>query len=117
MPLRDDVLLIDDMIAAAEAVVRYTSGLDEERFCGNKMLCDAVLYEIAVLGEAANGVSRATAAQHPDIPWSFIAGMRHRVIHGYGSVDLDIVWDTATRHIPALLPQLKGLRIKHARGT
>ncbi len=111
MPLRDDALLIGDMIAAAQSVVEYTSGVTEEAFCGNKMLCDAVLYEIAVLGEAANCVSRATAAQHPDIPWVFIAGMRHRVIHGYGSVDLEIVWDTATRHIPSLLRQLKGLRV------
>jgi uncharacterized protein with HEPN domain len=105
------MLLVDDMIAAAEALVTYTRGVDEKAFSANKMLCDAVLYEIAVLGEAANCVSRAMAARHPDIPWSFIAGMRHRVIHGYGSVDLDIVWDTATRHIPALLPQLKALRV------
>jgi len=111
MPLRDDALLIEDMISASEAVVSYTIGETEEAFYANKMLCDAVLYEIAVLGEAANRISRATAAQHQDIPWSFVAGMRHRVIHGYGSIDLDIVWDTATRHIPSLLPQLKALQI------
>jgi len=111
MPLSDNALLVDDMVAAAEAVVTYTSGVDEKAFRANKMLCDAVPYEIAVLGEAANCVSRATATRHPAIPWRFIAGMRHRVIHGYGSVDLGIVWDTATRHIPALLPQLKALRV------
>ena len=114
MPLSDDALLVADMISAAEAIVMYTKGVEEEVFYADKKLRDAVLYEIAVLGEAANNVSRTTAARYPDIPWRFTAGMRHRVIHGYGSVDLDIVWDTATRHIPALLPQLKALRVKPA---
>ena len=97
------------MIAAAQAVVTDMEHLRQEDLHQNEMLRDAVLYEIAVLGEAANSVSGSTATRHPHIPWRFIAGMRHRVIHGYGSVDLDIVWDTATRHIPALLPQLKCL--------
>ena len=45
---------------------------------------------IEIVGEAANRVSSEGQAQFPDIPWSQIIGMRHRLIHGYDNVDFDI---------------------------
>jgi len=35
-----------------------------------------------------------------------MAGMRDRLIHGYFGVDVEIVWETATRLIPELRPRL-----------
>jgi uncharacterized protein with HEPN domain len=47
---------------------------------------------LEVLGEAAGKVSAATQAAYPKIPWREITGMRHRLIHGYGEVRLELVW-------------------------
>ncbi|HRZ82889.1 MAG TPA: DUF86 domain-containing protein, partial [Candidatus Hydrogenedentes bacterium] len=44
---------------------------------------------------------------HPDIPWNAIARMRDRLIHGYGTVDLGVVWRTASEAIPGLLRVLE----------
>jgi uncharacterized protein with HEPN domain len=38
----------------------------------------SVLYSIAVMGEAAKGISPAFKAAHPDIPWRGIAGVRDK---------------------------------------
>ncbi len=42
-------------------------------------------------------------------PWAAIVGMRHKVVHDYMDVDVDIVWNTAVTEIPRLLPLLQQL--------
>ncbi len=62
-----------------------------------------------IVGEAVKRFSSDFRDQHPIILWPLIAGMRDRLIHGYDSVDLDQVWATASRDIPALLSRIESL--------
>ncbi len=64
---------------------------------------------LEIIGEAAARVSQATRDRHPQIPWSAIAGMRNRLIHGYDDVDFDILWDVVQRDLPALIVELEGI--------
>jgi len=43
---------------------------------------------------------------HPEIPWSEVIGMRHRLVHGYFEVDLQKVWDTVHRDLPLLIAKI-----------
>jgi len=43
----------------------------------------------------------------PDIPFHKIAGMRNRVVHDYGNVDFEIVWETIQTHLPPLFKELE----------
>jgi uncharacterized protein with HEPN domain len=45
--------------------------------------------------------------QYPNIPWKQMAGMRDRIIHGYDTVDLEIVWDVVKQDIPHIKPQIQ----------
>ena len=45
----------------------------------------------------------------PEIPWSNIIGMRNILVHGYFDIDTDIVWEAATRDVPALKPAVQRL--------
>jgi uncharacterized protein with HEPN domain len=45
--------------------------------------------------------------QYPEIPWTGMAGMRDRIIHGYDTVDLQIVWDVVKQDIPEIKPQIR----------
>ena len=47
---------------------------------------------------------------HPEIAWEPCVKMRHILVHGYASVELEIVWDTAVNDIPKLREQLKVLQ-------
>ncbi len=49
-----------------------------------------------VIGEAANRLS-PTIRENPAIPWARIIAFRNRLIHGYWSVDLILVWDVVVR--------------------
>lgn len=63
---------------------------------------------LEVVGEAANRVPRDVQARYPEIPWSAIVGLRNRLIHGYDSVDLDIVWQIVQEDLAPLVRALDG---------
>lgn len=68
-----------------------------------------VLYAIQIIGEAASKISPETRKRHPDVPWSAIIGMRHRLVHAYADIDHDILWTTATESAPDLLAQIRSI--------
>jgi uncharacterized protein with HEPN domain len=100
------------MIEACESVQRFIQGRRRLDFETDQMLLFAVVRAIEVLGEAAGKVSEDTRSACPEIPWPGITNMRNRLIHGYFDIDIDIVWNTASLEIPALLTDLR--RIAHA---
>ena len=56
-----------------------------------------------IIGEAAARLTDETRADHPEIPWSNMIGMRNRLVHGYFDVDLDVVWNTVDRNLSPLI--------------
>ncbi len=52
--------------------------------------------------------------QYPQIPWAGMAGMRDRIIHGYDTIDLQIVWDVVKQDIPQIKPQIQPILADHS---
>jgi uncharacterized protein with HEPN domain len=73
----------------------------------DRMLELALVRLIEIIGEAANRVSEDTLERFPQIPWQQIRGMHNRLIHGYDLIDLQILWDTVTDDLPALIKEIK----------
>jgi len=92
-----------------ETVQAHTAGLDAEDFAATTVVLDAVLYRISVIGEAANAIPPEVRAQHPEIPWRAIRGMRNRLVHEYFGVRVETVWETVKTDLPALAGQLHEL--------
>jgi uncharacterized protein with HEPN domain len=108
LPERDSALLLD-MLLAAEDARTFVKGLDEAAFLASRLHQNAAIRSLEIIGEAAGRVSAATQAAHPEIPWREITGMRHRLVHGYGDVRLDLVWMVLCDRLPALLAILERL--------
>lgn len=98
-----------DMIQALERADRLSSGLSESAFMENELVQWAIFSQIVILGEAAGRIDRLFQKEHPDVPWASIIGMRHRLVHGYDSVDWTRVWKTLQNDLPPLLIQLNAL--------
>ncbi len=91
-----------DMLEAAEKAERFLTDVSEEQFTANDEKVFAVIYALAVVGEAARAVPDDVRARYPAIPWREVAGMRDRLIHGYFVVNLKRVWETVKHELPAL---------------
>ncbi len=103
---RDEATLLD-IVKAAQLASSFIQGMTKESFLDDIKTQSSVLYQLAVIGEAVKRLSHEFRAQHPDVPWQLIAGMRDHVIHGYDVVDWDEVWKTATRDVPDLLAKIE----------
>ena len=103
---RDDATLLD-IATAARLVLEFTEGMDQAGFLDDIKTQSSVLHQLMVLGEAVKRLSDDFRARHPEIPWTLMAGMRDKPIHGYDIVDLEEVWQTANRDVPDLLQWLE----------
>lgn len=95
------------MLDAAREAVEYAAGHERADLDSNRMLARAVVKAVEIVGEAADNVTDETRRRLPGIPWADIVGMRHRLIHAYHDVNLDIVWDTVGLDLPPLVAALE----------
>ena len=101
--------LVRDMIRFSELALEFSAGFNQLGFRSSQQSYFATIWCITVIGEAASNVPRSFTNSHPQIPWSQMVGTRHRLIHGYHTIDDDVVWEIVTLHLPALLPRLYAL--------
>jgi uncharacterized protein with HEPN domain len=104
-----DASALLDMYRAAGKVVEFSRGYDQRAFLADERTQSAVLHQLLIIGEAVKRLSAGFRAQHPQIRWSPMAGMRDVLIHAYDTVDLDQVWRTVTNEVPALIASLQPL--------
>jgi uncharacterized protein with HEPN domain len=102
---RDAALLLDMLLAAQDARA-FVAGMDEAAFLASRLHQNAVIRSLEVISEAAGKVSPAFRAAQDGILWREITGMRHRLIHGYGEVRLDLVWRVAAERLDPLIVAL-----------
>lgn len=98
---------INDILTAIKLIEDYTSNLDFEDFKRNNMCFQAVLLNIAIIGESANKISKERQQEYPEIPFPAIISMRNRLIHGYFEVDSYRVWLVVKDDIPVLKTKIK----------
>jgi uncharacterized protein with HEPN domain len=101
---------LDDILDGVEKIKRYTREMTYEEFVDDPKTVDAVLRNFEVIGEAAKNVPDDIRQEYSDVPWSEMAGMRDKLIHGYASVELQIVWSTIQDEVPALGTQIESVR-------
>lgn len=108
MNQRDRASILD-IVQAAQRAQSFAQNMTWETFAVDFKTQSAVLYQIAIVGEAVKRLSPELRSQHPNIPWAAMAGMRDKLIHDYEGVDVERVWLTLQSSIPDLLQAINSL--------
>ena len=98
---------LSDILHAARLIARYVQGVSQAEFAANIEKQDAVIRRIEIIGEATARLSDATRGVIPELPFRKMRGMRNIVAHDYTNVDVTVVWDVATQHVPQLIAVLE----------
>ncbi len=106
--MKDDRVYLIQVLECIKQIEEYTINGREE-FMNSRLIQDAVIRNMEIIGEATKRVSPGLREQHPEIPWKEMAGMRDVLIHDYMGVDLNIVWNVISRNLAEIKDHLRAL--------
>jgi uncharacterized protein with HEPN domain len=89
-----------------EFIVLHMKNVDIEELNANELLLDSMLFRMIQLSENAKKLSDGYKKERSHVPWNAIYGLRNRIVHDYGNVDLNIVYETLKNDIPELLVKI-----------
>jgi uncharacterized protein with HEPN domain len=110
---RDYRDFLNDMIIACRAIIAFVEGLTFENYMTDEKTQFAVMHGFERMGEAVRHIPNSVKSANPEIPWSTMAKLRNRVIHGYFGVDESILFSAIHDDLKPLLPRLEQLAKEH----
>lgn len=97
------------MLDHAQEAVAMVQGKTRSNLDTERTLNLSLVRLLEIVGEAASRIPKKDHNQYPDIPWVEIVGLRNKLIHGYDTVDFDILWQIVTHDLPPLIEALRKL--------
>ncbi|TET32276.1 MAG: DUF86 domain-containing protein [Planctomycetota bacterium] len=107
MSRRDFTVRLRHMLDYAREALEMVRGRKREDLDADRKLNLALVRLLEIVGEAAAGVTPQERERFPAVPWQDIVGLRNQLIHGYDSVDFDILWAILQKDIPPLIAALE----------
>ena len=106
---KDDRYYLGKIISDLKFIIEHTEGKAKEELEEDELLVDSILFRIIQISENNNKLSESFKAAHKEVPWLAIKGMRNRIVHDYGEIDLTIIYDTVIHGIPEMYKKLKSI--------
>lgn len=106
---KDNQYYIKKIVTDLAFIIEHTSKLTQNELENNEVLVDSVMFRLIQVSENSDKLTDNFKEGHADIPWRAMKGMRNRIVHEYGNVDLAVVYDTIKNDIPKLLCQLESI--------
>jgi len=104
-----DGLRLRHALEASERIAGYIAGVQQDAFQSNRLLQDAVIRNLEIVGEACVNLTPEFRDAHAEVPWHRASAIRNRLVHGYFDVDLAVVWRTAVDSVPSLAKQIRAI--------
>ncbi len=101
--MRRDAVLLDEIVNAVGRIFELTAEMSAAEIEVRPDRRDSLLWNFTVLGEAVSQLSAGLKAEHPAIPWTDASRIRNRIVHGYWSVDFEVLSATARDDLPSFL--------------
>ncbi len=105
----NDKMRLQHMIDASQEAVSFFQTLKNDTLEHNRLVSQAIVRSIEIVGEAASQLSKEYRESHTELPWAQIIGMRNRIIHAYFDIDYALVASTVKHDLPALIVKLTKL--------
>ncbi|MBQ6067606.1 MAG: DUF86 domain-containing protein [Clostridia bacterium] len=99
---KDDHYYLRRIVTDLGFIMAHTGGITEEQLKADEVLLDSVMFRLIQVSENSDKLTDAFKTSHAEIPWRAMKGLRNRIVHEYGSVDLTVVYDTVKVDIPEL---------------
>ena len=98
---------LEHILESINNIFEFANGKTFEQIANDKMCYYAIVYQLVIIGEAANLLTKEFIQNHPGTPWREIIGMRNFIVHGYNVVDKKEVWSVIKDDLQPLKQQIE----------
>ena len=105
--LKNDDYYLNRIVENIDFIIAHMKYTSKDELESDPVLQDSMMLRLVQITENAKCLTEKYQETHPEIPWYDINGLRNRIVHDYGNVDLSIVYDTLTKDIPEIRKLLK----------
>ena len=103
---KNDSYYLNKIKADIAFIVAHMKDVDAQELNDNEILLDSMLFRMIQISENAKRLSEEYRESTSKLPWNELIGLRNRIVHDYGNVDLQVVYETLKNDIPELLELL-----------
>lgn len=107
--MRRDRVLLNEIIDAADQVMVLVKGVTADELPVDRNRWDALKWNFTVLGEASKLLSNELIERFPEVRWRDPIALRNRIVHGYWSIDSDVLYSVATQEIGAFAASVRAV--------
>ena len=92
--VKNDKYYKDKLVEDAEFIIKHMSNQTRESLDTDPVLLDSMMFRLIQISESARNLSDEFKSNYHNVPWTAIYGLRNRIVHDYGNVDLEIIFNT-----------------------
>ena len=100
--IKDNRYYLGKMQDNADFILEHMKDVSKDDLENNPVLLDSMMLRLIQISEDSRNLTDAFRDSNPQIPWMDIYGLRNRIVHDYGNVDLGIIYDTLINDIPEI---------------
>lgn len=104
--IKNDRYYIERILVDSKFIVEHMKDVEIKQLEDNELLLDSMSFRLIQIQENSKKLTDEYKSKHKTIPWIDIAGLRNRIVHDYGNVDLSIIYNTLKNDIPYLISEL-----------
>lgn len=105
--MKNDDYYVEKIIFDLDYIIENMSGKDYDDFFVNSILQDSMMFRLIQISENSKRLSEDYKTSNFEVPWNDMIGLRNRIVHDYGNVDLTVIYDTLKYDIPKLRGLIK----------
>ena len=90
---------LEKMEENVDFIIEHMKDISKDQLEADPVLQDSMMLRLVQISENAKNLTEGFREQNSHIPWTDIYGLRNRIVHDYGHVDLEIVYATLTEDI------------------
>jgi uncharacterized protein with HEPN domain len=103
----NDLIRLHHILDAAHQAGEFVRNRSREDLDRDRQLVWALVKAVEIIGEAAYQLSPEARQEIPGVAWDKAIGMRHRLVHAYFDINLDILWKTVKEGLPPLIEEIR----------
>lgn len=104
--VKGDEYYLQKILEDIDYIGKHMENASVETLQKNEMLLDSMMFRMIQISENSKKLSEAFRLQHQNIPWGMLFGLRNRIVHDYGNVNLELIYETLTQDIPSVKENL-----------